>query len=151
MREHSLLVRFRFSITIVLTWAGVIISALGIVTSVALANGYTAECEYSFTKTDCEDYVTIDPASGTIKYNLVQETIDNDYYIDRDISYRIGYKATFQFSYTNKYVELTGNGDSTGFKSLIKQYGVRNYHIELDRVTIINARTEGVLKLKVTK
>lgn len=141
-------IRYHVAITTIIAVAGVVVSVVGVGVTIKLSNKAEAICEYSFTNDDKEEYLTIDPTSGTLKFNLTQESVDKAEK-DTDVKYKVGYKATFQSSYTNKTVELKGNDDSSGYTTLVKQYGVRDYKIQLKRSTNVG-KTTGELKLKVT-
>lgn len=143
-------IRFNFVVTVATVGviAGIVGTLVGAGVSIALANESEAICDFSFSSSDYEDYVTIDPELGTIKYNLIQKSISKSSR-DIDIKYSVGYKATFQSSYTNNAVYLKGNNASTGYKKLVKQYGIRDYKIRLIQVNLVN-KTTGTLKLKVT-
>lgn len=150
LKKTFLKIRFNFALTAATVGviAGILGTVIGTGVTLALANNSEASLAYSFSNNDNDDYVTIDPTSGTIKYNLLQNTVSNGYKKTK-VEYKVGYKATFQSKYTNKTVYLTGDDTSSGYNKLEKQYGVRDYKIKLARITNVD-KTTGVLKLKVT-
>ena len=83
--------------------------------------------------------------SGRIHEESPQDTCS----YSGDVKYKVGYKATFQTSYTYERETLKGNGDSTGYTKMVDQWGVRDYKIKLYQITTVS-KTTGKLKLKVT-
>ncbi|MDO4317620.1 MAG: hypothetical protein Q4C48_05355 [Lachnospiraceae bacterium] len=134
----------------VLGICGIIATLIGCATTIILANESEAIIDFSFNNDDCHDYVTIDPKSGTIKYNLIQTQVPSRE-INTEVKYRVAYKAGYQSSYTWKsYRYLTGNNDSTGYRSLVDQGGWWKYEVKFKRYTNIG-NSKGTLKLKVVK
>ncbi|MBR0132701.1 MAG: hypothetical protein IJM14_06440 [Lachnospiraceae bacterium] len=151
-KMSSFVKRIKYKFTITVATAGIIVGFIGTLigagTAIILKNGSEAQCDYSFNNSDREDYVTIDPKSGTIKYNLKQTYVTNSSY---PVYYKVGYKATFQSNYDFKNeVILYGSASSTGFTKLVKQYGVRDYKVKLRRISDWVGVTKGSLILKVT-
>ena len=138
--------KFNFTITVAAVGviAGIIGTLVGTGVTIALANKSEAICEFEFAKYDDDDYVTIDPKSGTIKYNLCQDEVSTTKYV----KYKVGYKATFSSSYTYS-VEYLNGVETTGYTSMVRQYGVRDYKIRLYQETYVE-KTKGRLKLKVS-
>ena len=140
--------KFNFAITITSATVGILVTIgaalLSTGVTIILANKSEAICEFEFSKYDDDDYVTIDPKSGSIKYNLCQDEVSTT----KSVKYKVGYKPTFSSSYTYSVEYLSGK-ETTGYTYMVYQFGVRDYKIRLYPETYVE-KTKGRLKLKVT-